>query len=145
MGYESRRIITLGNSRQKIIAIVVVIAIIIGVLTVSVVGIQNLLLDWKMMDVMYLTKAGVSWWATYSLNGLLFLVGVPMALIITFVGLPWESKTLNLIFMSDRLSERRVPPWYMVIGWKALLFVGSPPSPWGRASIIGEPFYSDAR
>ncbi|MFX1576506.1 MAG: UPF0182 family protein [Promethearchaeota archaeon] len=125
MGYDSRRIITISGARRKILVGIIVVAIIIAVIAVSAIGIQNMFLDWKMLDVMYLTKAGVSWWATYSLNGLLFFVGVPMALIITFVGLPWESKTLNLIYMSDRLSSRRIPPWYMVVGWKALLFAGS--------------------
>ena len=125
LGYNSRRIITIGRSRRTILVIIVVITIIIGVLVGASLGIQNLFLDWKMLDVMYINKAGVSWWATYSLNGLLFFVAVPMAIIITFVGLPWESKTLNLIFMSDRISDRRVPPWYMVFGWKALLFAGS--------------------
>lgn len=125
LDYEPRRTITIGRSRRKILAVIIVMFIIIGVIAVAAFGIQNMLLDWKMLDVMYLNKAGVSWWATYSLNGLLFFVGVPMALIITFVGLPWESKTLNLIYMSDRVSSRRIPSWYMVIGWKALLFVGS--------------------
>jgi hypothetical protein len=125
LDYEPRRIITIGTSRTRIIAAVIVILIVVGVITAAVIGIQNLFLDWKMLDVMYLTKAGVSWWATYSLNGLLFFVAVPMALIITFVGLPWESKTLNLVYMSDRISSRRIPPWYIVVGWKALLFIGS--------------------
>ncbi len=125
LGYESRRVIALGGSRRKIFGVIIVLVIVIGIIAAAVVGIQNLFLDWKMLDVMYITKAGVSWWATYSLNGLLFFVGIPMALIITFVGLPWESKTLNLVFMSDRITDRRVPPWYLVVGWKALLFLGS--------------------
>jgi hypothetical protein len=117
--------ITLGLTRRKILVVAIAIAIIIGVVASAAIGIQNLFLDWRMLDVMYLTKAGVSWWATYSLNGLLFFVAVPMAIIITFVGLPWESKALNLIYMTDRLSDRRIPPWYLVVGWKALLFFGS--------------------
>ncbi len=125
LDYESRRMISVGRSQRKILVGVIVAIIIIVIIAVASIGIQNLLLDWKILDIMYLNKAGVSWWATYSLNGLLFFVGIPMAIIITFFGLPWESKTLNLVYMSDRFSSRRIPQWYIVAAWKAILFVGS--------------------
>ncbi len=123
--YGSRRIIQLNGSRRKFLVGIIIIIIIIGVLAVGVLGVQNLLLDFKILDVMFINKAGVSWWATATFNGLLFFVGIPLALIIAFAGLPYESKTLNLIWMSDRIGRNRVPSWYLVIGWKIILFLGS--------------------
>ena len=125
MNYEPRRILQITESRRKIITVAIGILIIIGIILAGVFGVQNLLLDWKMLDVMYINKAGVSWWATFTFNGLLFLVAIPMALIIALAGLPHESKTLNLIWMSDRISSRRYPSYYFVAGWKLLLFFGS--------------------
>lgn len=125
LGYESRRVIRIGGSRNKIIVAIIAILIIVGVAAIGVVGVQNMFLDWKMLDVMYINKTGVSWWSTFTFNGLLFFVAVPMALIIALAGLPHESKFLNLVWMSDRFGSRRYPSPLVVVGWKVLLFFGS--------------------
>lgn len=123
--YESRRMIRIGGTRNKIVVSIIVILILIIVVAAGFVGVQNLFLDWKMLDVMYLNKTGVSWWSTFSLNGLLFFVAIPMALIVALAGLPYESKFLNLVWMSERIGRRRYPSPVLVAGWKILLFVGS--------------------
>ncbi|MFX0169765.1 MAG: UPF0182 family protein [Candidatus Hodarchaeota archaeon] len=121
--YGQRRIIRIGGRRQRFLIGSIILIVIILVVVAGIFGIQNMFLDWKMLDAMYLNKAGVSWWATYSLNGLLFFVGVPAALIITLAGMPHESKVLNLIWMNERISSRRYPKWYIVVGYKFLLFI----------------------
>ena len=114
----------LGASR-KIITIIIVSAVLFISALAGLFAIQNLFLDWKMLDVMYTNKAGVSWWATFTLNGFLFTVGLPLAAIITLAG-PWhESKVLNLIWFSGRIGTQRRPSRLLVVGWKLLLFVGS--------------------
>jgi hypothetical protein len=120
-----RRVIQIGDRRRRYLIGFLILIIFIVVVVAGVFGIQNMFLDWRMLDVMYMNKAGVSWWATYSLNGLLFFVGVPAALIITLAGMPHESKVLNLIWMNERISSRRYPPKYIVIGYKFLIFAVS--------------------
>lgn len=123
--YEPRRVIQIGRPRQKILIGAVVLIIIIGIIAAGIFGVQNLFLDWKMLDSMYINKAGVSWWATYTFNGLLFFVAIPIALIVALAGLPYESKVLNLLWLSNRVASRRYPSPYLVAGYKVLLFVGS--------------------
>jgi len=109
---------------RNFVVIFVVIAIIIGVVLGGIFTIQNLFLDWKMIDVMYINKAGVSWWATFTINGYLFTVGLPAAAIITLAGPFHESKVLNLLWMNQRTGRRR-PSLPIVAMYKVLLFAGS--------------------
>ncbi len=125
MEYEPRRTIRINGPRRKLLAGIVIIVIIVVVIAIGVFGIQNMFLDWKMLDVMYTNKAGVSWWSTFTLNGLLFFIGIPLAFIIAFAGLPYESKVLNLVWMSGRVGNRRYPSRYLVAGYKVALFIGS--------------------
>lgn len=102
----------------------VVLCVIVSVFVGSLFALQNLFLDWKMADVMYTNKAGVSWWATFTINGYLFTVALPIAAIITLAGPLHESKVLNLVWMTRPLRGRR-PPIPVVAGYKLLLFAGS--------------------
>lgn len=110
--------------KRKLIIVLVVLCIIVGVFVGGVFAVQNLFLDWKMADVMYINKAGVSWWRTFTINGYLFTVALPIAAIITLAGPLHESKVLNLVWMARPLRGRR-PPIPVVAGYKLLLFGGS--------------------
>ena len=107
---------------RRIIIVIIVIAVIAGIVVGGVFAVQNLFLDWKMLDVMYINKAGVSWWATFTINGLLFGVGIPVAAIVTLAGLPWESKVLNLVWFGGNQRADRKPHKLLVAFYKLALF-----------------------
>ncbi len=114
----------LQDARKCIIAVVALL-IIVGIVLGSIFIVQNIFLDWKMLDTMYTNKTGVSWWATYTINGYLFTIALPLAFIITVAGTLHESKVLNLIWMTGRIRNQRRPPIYLVGLWKLLVFAGS--------------------
>ncbi len=107
---------------RKIFVVAIAIAVIAAIVVGGIFAVQNLLLDWKMLDVMYINKAGVSWWATFTINGLLFGVGIPVAAIVTLAGLPWESKVLNLLWFGQNRGDTRKPHKLLVAGYKLAVF-----------------------
>jgi hypothetical protein len=120
---ERWKIVELQNIK-KLATVIIGLAIIIGIVLGSIFVVQNFFLDWKMLDVMYINKAGVSWWATFTINGFLFTVGLPAAAIITLAGPFHESKVLNLLWINRRMEQRR-PSLPIVAVYKVLLFISS--------------------
>jgi len=114
---------------RKLVTLIVSIGIVAAVVVAGVLAVQNLFLDWKMLDTMYLSKAGVSWWASFTINGYLFTMALPIAAIITLAGPLHESKVLNLVWVIFHVRSRslrgivgRKPSLLVVAAYKAGLF-----------------------